>query len=162
MDRPVDRSRTRAINTNSANRMTNLALELARTKNERHTRVEEFFLVNDSATVSIEVPVYMTPKELKNRGIDLDHHLTGHIDMIQVRNNRVHILDYKPDARSQNHAEAQLQLYAMCLSARTGIDPRNISCAYFDERDYFEMSIFNDQRRDSIMSLKYGPRICST
>jgi hypothetical protein len=40
--------------------MTNLAQELAKTKSERHEKVEEFFLTNDSATVAVEVPVYLT------------------------------------------------------------------------------------------------------
>ena len=42
----------------------------------------------------------------------------GHIDFLQVRNGAVHILDYKPDART-NKPIAQLTSYALALSRRT-------------------------------------------
>jgi len=38
-----------------------------------------------------------------------DRTLTGHIDLLQVRNGAVHILDYKPDART-NRTVAQLTI----------------------------------------------------
>jgi hypothetical protein len=46
--------------------------------------------------------------------------ITGHIDFLQVRNGAVHILDYKPDART-NKPIAQLTVYALALSHLTGI-----------------------------------------
>jgi hypothetical protein len=88
--------------------MTDLALELAKTKSERHQKVEEFLLTNDSATVAVEVPVYLTESES-----GFKKPLTGYIDLIQVRSNRIHIINYKPD-ESQNVIN-QLQLYAKCL-----------------------------------------------
>ncbi len=109
--------------------MTNLAQELAKTKKQRHEKVEEFFLINDSATVAVEVPVYLTEKESGFKKA-----LTGHIDLIQVRSNRIHILDYKPD--KEGDAAAQLFLYARCLRKRTGLS--DITCAYFDENAYFQ------------------------
>jgi transposase-like protein len=116
--------------TSPACRMTYLALELAKTKSERHQKVEEFFLVNDSATVAVEVPVYLTESEFQKP-------LTGHIDLIQVRGNRIHILDYKPD--ESGNVINQLSLYAKCLKKRTGIP--NITCAYFDENGYFQFTL---------------------
>jgi transposase-like protein len=86
----------RSVKNSPACRMTDLALELAKTKSERHQKVEEFFLTNDSATVAIEIPVYLTKSESGYR-----KPLTGHIDLVQVRSNRIHIRDYKPD-RSGN------------------------------------------------------------
>ena len=112
-------------------RMTDLALELAKTKSERHQKVEEFFLVNDSATVATEVPVYLTESES-----GFEKPLTGHIDLIQVRGNKVHILDYKPE-KGENVA-AQLFLYAKCLKKRTGLS--DIICAHFDEKGYFQFN----------------------
>jgi len=64
--------------------------------------------------------------------------LTGHIDVLQVRNNRIHILDYKPEAQSDKQAVEQLTLYALALGNRTKIPPRNIICGYFDENGYFQ------------------------
>ncbi len=57
--------------------LNHLALELVKTKKERHEKVEEFFLINDSATIAVEVPVYLTEKEST-----FNRPLTGHIDMI--------------------------------------------------------------------------------
>ena len=104
----------------------------AKTKSERHEKVEEFFLVNDSATVAVEVPVYLTKEES-----EFPKALADHIDVIQVRNNKVHILDYKPER--EGNAVNQLQLYAKCLKKRTGIS--NITCAYFDETDYSQFTL---------------------
>jgi transposase-like protein len=112
-------------------RMTDLALELAKTKTERHQKVEEFFLTNDSATVAVEVPVYLTKSES-----GFKKPLTGHIDLLQVRSNRIHILDYKPD--NSGNVINQLQLYAKCLKKRTGLS--NITCAYFDENGYYQFT----------------------
>ena len=123
----------RAVKDSPACRMTDLALELAKTKSERHHKVEEFFLINDSATVAVEVPVYLTEKESGYK-----KPLTGHIDLIQVRSNRIHVLDYKPD--QSGNVVNQLHLYAKCLKKRTRIP--NITCAYFDENGYFQFMPF--------------------
>lgn len=119
----------RKVKDSPASRMTDLALELAKTKSERHQKVEEFFLINDSATVAVEVPIYLTKSES-----GYNKPLTGHIDLIQVRSNRIHVLDYKPD--KNGNVVNQLQLYAKCLKKRTGL--KNITCAYFDENGYFQ------------------------
>ena len=121
----------RIVKNSPACRMTDLALELAKTKSERHQKVEQFFLTNDSATVAVELPVYLTEKES-----GFKKPLTGHIDLIQVRSNRIHILDYKPD--QSGNVINQIQLYAKCLKKRTGI--LNITCAYFDENGYFQFT----------------------
>ncbi len=121
----------RSIKNSPASRMTGLAQELAKTKKQRHEKVEEFFLKNDSATVAVEVPVYLTKEES-----EFPKTLAGHIDIIQVRNNKIHILDYKPDR--EGNAVNQLNLYANCLKKRTGIP--NITCAYFDENGYFQFT----------------------
>ena len=121
----------RTVKNSPASRMADLALELAKTKSERYQKVEEFFLVYDSATVAVEVPVYLNEKES-----GFKKPLTGHIDLIQVRGNRIHILDYKPE--KGGNVINQLTLYAKCLKKRTGLP--NIKCAYFDENAYFQFT----------------------
>jgi hypothetical protein len=105
--------------------------KLTKTKSERHQKVEEFFLTNDSATIAVEIPVYLTKSES-----GYQKPVTGHIDLVQVRNNKIHILDYKPD--ESGNVINQLQLYAKCLKKRTGLS--NITCAYFDENEYFQFN----------------------
>jgi len=63
--------------------------------------------------------------------------ITGHIDLIQIRNGQIHILDYKPKAEKERPIE-QLTLYAMALSRLTGLRMFEFKCAWFDENDYFE------------------------
>ncbi len=64
--------------------------------------------------------------------------LTGHIDFLQVRNRAVHILDYKPDART-NRPIAQLTVYALALTMLvSGLKLFDIKCAWFNEEEYCE------------------------
>ena len=63
-------------------------------------------------------------------------HITGHIDFLQVRNGAVHILDYKPDART-NKPVAQLTIYALALTRLVpGLRLFDIKCAWFNENCY--------------------------
>jgi ATP-dependent exoDNAse (exonuclease V) beta subunit len=41
--------------------------------------------------------------------------ITGHVDFLQVRDSAIHILDYKPDART-NKPISQLAIYALALT----------------------------------------------
>jgi len=68
---------------------------------------------------------------------DLPKLITGHIDILQIRNGQIHILDYKPRAEKERPIE-QLTLYAMALSRLTGLRLFEFKCAWFDEEDYFE------------------------
>jgi len=63
--------------------------------------------------------------------------ITGHIDILQIRNGQIHILDYKPKAAKEQPID-QLTLYAMALSRLTGLRLFEFKCAWFDEQDYFE------------------------
>jgi transposase-like protein len=116
-----------------------LGLVLAKHRRGRHEAIQRFMLANDSATVAVEVPVYLFPTEAPD--LKLDGVLTGHIDVLQVRAGRVWILDYKPDAGRETRAKYQLYLYARALSVRTGIQLSRFGLAYFDDRDYFEVGL---------------------
>jgi transposase-like protein len=132
--------RIKKISSNNATRIAGFGLELAKIKRERHQVIEDFFLINDSATVAVEVPVYLTPSEGRSIGLSIPKTLTGHIDILQMRKKRIHILDYKPDAEYDKSAQMQLTLYAFALSKRTKIPLKNMTCAYFNENGYFQFS----------------------
>jgi hypothetical protein len=114
-----------------------LGLLLAKRSRDRHQAIQSFMLVNDSATVAVEVPVYLHPHEAPD--LELTGALTGHIDVLQIRGNRVWILDYKPEAKREKRAKYQIYLYARALSVRTGIPLSRFALAYFDDKDYFEV-----------------------
>jgi transposase-like protein len=140
-------------------RHNNTAIESARfalqcvAKNKlRHETLQEFMLVNDSATVAVEVPIVLTHEDVHHYrtalGFDVPLPLqagdlyTGHIDIVQIRNGQVHILDYKPDAAHVKPIE-QLMIYALALSRRSHMLLYHFRCAWFDDRNYFEFYPFH-------------------
>lgn len=108
----------------------------------------------DNASADIETP---SPKDAglakKNNGIGdsstpgsksaprrPSRVITGHIDILQLRNGAVHILDYKPQDKDKRRIKpvTQLTLYALMLSRLTGLRLYDFKCAWFDENAYFE------------------------
>jgi hypothetical protein len=144
--------------TNYANRLAAFVLQAVSDNKARHEAVQRFFLANDSVTVATEVPVYIRKEDVEhmenilnfkvtNDGLvqfkgkkqeeKLPRLLTGHIDLVQIRNGQVHILDYKPNAAKERPIE-QLTWYALALSRLTGLRLFNFTCAWFDEKDYYQ------------------------
>lgn len=74
---------------------------------------------------------------ISGQGTEMPKILTGHIDLLQIRNGQIHILDYKPNAAKEKPIE-QLTWYALALSRLTGLRVFEFKCAWFDEKDYFE------------------------
>jgi ATP-dependent exoDNAse (exonuclease V) beta subunit len=133
---------------NRATDMAKFVTQAVANNKERHERLQEFMLFCDSTTIAVEVPVlldqadldhykhmlnFKIPLELKNEN-DV---ITGHIDIVQLRNGMIHILDYKPGARKEKPIE-QLTIYALALSRLTSLRLYNFKCAWFDEDDYYE------------------------
>jgi len=125
-----------------------LILPTVGTNYERHPKLQRFILANDSTTIAVEVPIWLTENDIaaleKQHGIELvprngrPRSITGHIDFLQVRNGAVHILDYKPDART-NKPIAQLTIYALALTRLVpGLKLFDIKCAWFNENEYCE------------------------
>jgi transposase-like protein len=147
----------------------NVAVESARfalqsvTKNKlRHETLQEFMLVNDSATVAVEVPIVLTAQDLASYKetlgftipitLDPGECITGHIDIVQVRNGHIHILDYKPGAKKEKPFE-QLMVYALALARRMNLRLYHFKCAWFDDQNYYEfypLTVVNKKRRRGI------------
>ena len=104
-------------------------------------------LANDSSTVAIEIPIWLTEDEISDTRNTLRHRARGGWGAAQhhrphrlsaSRNDAVHILDYKPDART-NKPIAQLAIYALALTIRVpGLKLFDIKCAWFNEEEYNE------------------------
>jgi ribosomal protein L37AE/L43A len=130
---------------NHATRLAALVLPTSPNNKKRHETLQRFMLINDSVTVAVEVPVFLTLEDIRyyrERGFDLEFDsdvITGHIDFLQIRNGHIHILDYKPDARKETHAQVQLTIYALALARRTSLPLKFFKCGWFDEKDYFEV-----------------------
>lgn len=130
---------------NFANTLASLGLQLAKTNKERHEAIQSFMITNDSSTIACEVPLYLTSDDInyfKSKNFvfnfqDYQTPITGHIDVLQIRNGLIHILDYKPEADKVN-AVNQLTVYALALASRTKLAVKDFKCAWFDDRHYFE------------------------
>ena len=132
---------------NFATRMAGLVIPTVGDNRLRHEALQRFMLANDSVTLAVEVPIWIPPETIveleREHGIKLMPEgargaLTGHIDFLQVRNGAVHILDYKPDART-NRPVAQLTVYALALTTLIpGLRLFDIKCAWFNEEEYCE------------------------
>lgn len=112
-----------------------MALKANNNRKKRHESVQDLMLKTDKATIATEVPVWYYNK-------DLEDTVTGHIDILQTRNNRVHILDYKPKAEEVEPV-SQLNNYVKALSYRTGIPKHKFKAAWFNENVYREVSFYS-------------------
>jgi transposase-like protein len=132
---------------NFATRTAALVLPTLGDNRLRHEYLQRFMLASDSVTIATEVPIWLTAADIAAierhyairvlAGGTSEHTVTGHIDFLQVRNGAVHILDYKPDART-NRPIAQLTIYALAISRLAGIPLFDIKCAWFNEIEYCE------------------------
>lgn len=126
---------------NNACKFANIAIELVGDNRKRHWAVEKTMLENDTSTIAVEVPVYLqlstsTIPWIKSMRSGNDY-ITGHIDILQYRNNKLYILDYKPGAEKEKPL-GQLFVYACCISKSTRISFSRIKLAWFDDKIYYE------------------------
>lgn len=131
---------------NQANQLAKLAINLATSNKQKHEAIQNFFLINDSTTIAVEVPVYLTNwdagyyRNQKGFIFPLSNYktpITCHIDILQIRNGLIHILDYKPEADKIQPIE-QLTIYALALSRKLNLPLYCFKCAWFDESNYYE------------------------
>ena len=132
---------------NSAVKTANFVMQTISNNKLRHEILQNFMLSNDSVTVAVEVPVLISNEDILHYKYQLDfnvpltikegEYITGHIDLIQIRNGLIHIMDFKPSAKKEKPI-AQLTIYALALSRLTGLRLYNFKCAWFDNKNYYE------------------------
>jgi hypothetical protein len=98
----------------------------------RHENLQQWFLLNDPYAIAAEVPVWADEAESKTH-LGLPFPLTGHIDLLRFRADKIEIWDFKPHARREKYATIQVLFYALLLSLRTQIPLDKFECGYFDE-----------------------------
>ena len=99
-----------------------------------HSKVQVFMLEQDTTSIACELPIWLLPEELdlyKNI-FNSTEPLTGHIDLIRIQDDKIWILDYKPNAQKEKFAATQTFFYALMLSKRTNLPLENFRCGYFD------------------------------
>jgi hypothetical protein len=110
-----------------------------------HENLQKFFLDKDHYSIATEIPLWVEPTEFSDYKIIFStmEALTGHIDLLRIKDGKIEVWDYKPMAYNEKYAETQVFLYALMLSIRTGLPLSLFQCGYFDEIDAF---IFNPSK----------------
>jgi len=132
---------------NAAVKIANFVMQAVSNNKLRHETLQNFMLSNDSVTVAAEVAVIIDADDIRHikheLGFDVPiqlkdgEYITGHVDLIQVRNGLIYIMDFKPSAKKEKPID-QLVLYALALSRLTGIRLYHMRCAWFDQNNYYE------------------------
>lgn len=104
-----------------------------------HSNVQLFMLNFDKNTLGVEVPIWLMPEELEGFQSFFKENfpLTGHIDVLQINNEKIWVWDYKPKAHLEKYATTQTYFYALMLSKRTNIPLEHFMCGYFDEKQAY-------------------------
>ena len=123
---------------NAAVKLANFIMQAVSNNKLRHEALQEFMLANDTVTIVAELAVLIGSDDInhfKNElGFDIPitlkdgEYITGHIDLVQVRNGSIYIMDFKPSASKEKPVD-QLTLYALALSRLTGIRLYHMKCA---------------------------------
>lgn len=149
---------------NNACEFANLVLQTVTQNRRRHDEIQRFMLTVDSVTVAVEVPIYLDPADLRHMThklgfeipLEADQTLTGHIDILQIRNGKIHIVDYKPGAKREKPI-VQLMVYALALSRRTGLRLFDFVCSWFDEHHYYEFYPLHVVHKVGRTKERFGP-----
>jgi len=130
-----------------ASRLAQLVIQTVTNNKLRHEVLQDFMITNDTVTVATEVPILLDYEDTLHYNNTLGFNvpinlkegetITGHIDIIQIRNGNIHLLDYKPGAKRVKPVE-QLTVYALAMSRLTGIRLYHFKCAWFDKTHYYE------------------------
>ncbi len=148
---------------NFAVKIANFVTQAVSNNKLRHETLQEFMLANDTVTIAAETAVLIGSDDIRHLKHELNfdvpiniedgEHITGHIDIIQVRNGSIHLMDYKPSANKEKPVD-QLTIYVLALSRLTGIRLYHMKCAWFDENSYYEFFPLH-----VVYKLKKGKRI---
>ena len=128
-------------------KITNFIIQAVSNNKARHETLQDFMIANDTVTIAAELPVLLDSQDIRHYKHELnfeipitlqdEEYITGHIDLIQVRNGSIYILDYKPSAKKAKPVE-QLTIYALALARLTGLRLYHFKCAWFDSENYYE------------------------
>ncbi|MFX1455744.1 MAG: hypothetical protein ACFFDB_10255 [Promethearchaeota archaeon] len=91
-----------------------------------HEPILKNILIKDKSSIAIEVPVW---NEAENKVI------TGHIDLIQVENDVVKVIDYKPEGNFL-YSLPQVAMYGLLLKTKLNIE--NLKCISFNKDETWE------------------------
>ncbi|MFX1337109.1 MAG: hypothetical protein ACFFDK_00725 [Promethearchaeota archaeon] len=95
-------------------------------KNPGHETILKNILIKDKDSIAIEVPIWSVNK---------NKHITGHIDLIQIENDVIKIIDYKPEG---NFLFSLPQVATYGLLLKKIIHVENLTCISFNKSAAWE------------------------
>jgi len=92
---------------------------------DQHPIVQRHLHLHDPLTIATEVPVW-------------DDKTAGFIDVLRIHSNgSIEIADFKPNAKKDKKAAAQVKGYKDVLVKTLGVDPKRVFCTWFDHEHAF-------------------------
>ncbi len=117
-------------------------------RNPGHDTILKNILIKDKDSIAIEVPIWSAHK---------NNHITGHIDLIQIEDNIIKIIDYKPEG---NFLYSLPQVAAYGLLIKKLIQVEKLKCISFNKNSAWEYNpeiLLTDIK--NLLSSKRIPRI---
>jgi len=100
--------------------------EIGKRGDPGHEPILKNILIKDKDSVAIEVPIW---KEKENKTI------TGHIDLIQIENDAIKVIDYKPEGKFLLSLP-QVAMYGFLFKSRLNI--KTVKCVSFNKEEVWE------------------------
>lgn len=116
--------------------------------NPGHEPILKNILIKDKNSIAIEVPVW---DESENNRI------TGHIDLIQVENDTVKVIDYKPEGNFL-FSLPQVAMYGYLFKSKLNL--KNLKCISFNKEEAweYEPSILFSDIKEYLISHRINER----
>ncbi|MHA2007425.1 MAG: hypothetical protein ACXABO_06770 [Promethearchaeota archaeon] len=113
-----------------------------------HEPILKNILIKDKDSIAIEIPIW------NEKG---DKTITGHIDLLQIENNTVKVIDYKPEGNFLLSLP-QVAMYGHILKSNLGI--KNLKCISFNKEGAWEYEpvILVSEIKDYLISHRISQR----
>ncbi len=113
-----------------------------------HDPILKNILIKDKDSIAIEVPIW---SKIDNKVI------TGHIDLIQIENDIVKVIDYKPEGNFLLSLP-QVAMYGFLVKSK--LDIKKIKCISFNKQSSweYEPDILSESIKDYLISQKINDR----
>ncbi|MHA1283740.1 MAG: hypothetical protein ACTSQP_14675 [Promethearchaeota archaeon] len=113
-----------------------------------HAPILKNILIKDNSSIAIEIPIWT---KINNS------YLTGHIDLLQIKQNNIFIIDYKPEG---NFLSSLPQVATYGLIIKKILNLNNINCISFNRKEAWEYppEILTTDIKYYLLSIGYKKR----
>ncbi len=114
-----------------------------------HDPILKYILIKDKNSLAIEIPIW---KKFYNT------YLTGHIDLIQIQDNIIKVIDYKPEGNFI-YSLPQVATYGLLVKSKFNLD--EVKCISFNKKEAWEFdpSILLNEVREYLLAQGNHERI---